>query len=485
MQLSLRSLSTDRITILASMVALLLFGVLTVFTPSWVPLTLTLTLFVVMVLMSRPIYALYLFAMSIPFDRIPLFTIGGSAFSASKIMGGLLIMIWLLQLLSSKRRPRSMRSQLPPTLTAFLVIYTVWSTIATIESTISDGFSLNVWFALVVPFCIPFTLFHFLTDIKKLMRFWQCYAGVMIFSCVVGWFQFFTGAAPFGLSRTISAYIGTTFLGFRPSGTLDDPNYYALATSVTFGIWLIAYQRETHPSRRTWYGFLTIFCAASILSTLSRGGIAGLAVIIVVFIWQAPDRFRNLLVFGAISAVGALVFANSPLFDAILLRFGDSAAALGRGRQVIWLDYIQAIRDNPLFGEGIYQAQDLYRASHNLLLGISAERGIIAGIAMVGILITMAPHLTRRIQMPADQVIIRSTMLAVFVGYVVQSMFLQTENQKELWFLVGTVFVLFDQYRQSSVQLVPNPRNRSFSQKTAYTIPAAISAKQSPRSNLR
>ena len=149
----------------------------------------------------------------------------------------------------------------------------------------------------------------------------------------------------------------------------------------------------------------------SVLMSLSRSGIACLAIGLIAVGWLAQrhigsrSRFALRIACIAIVATGCVGWAG---LERIGVRFAEFKFDRSGGRVGIWTDAITIARTFPLYGTGLntfgvstlfFQTTDLhehYQEAHNDYLQIAAEGGLLVGIPALALLVVVVREVRRR-----------------------------------------------------------------------------------------
>jgi O-antigen ligase len=163
--------------------------------------------------------------------------------------------------------------------------------------------------------------------------------------------------------------------------------------------------------------FGVLLMAFSVALTLSRSGLACLAISLPLLAWLALSRARRLsrrLLATAWVTVLIVVTVSWAGLDAIATRFAsDDGGSLG-GRVAIWIDSIRMLRDFPWAGTGLntfgaisrtYQTQDLhfrYLEAHNDYLQVAVEGGLLVGIPALLFVVALTHGIWRTFRRAKD-----------------------------------------------------------------------------------
>jgi len=284
-------------------------------------------------------------------------------------------------------------------------------------------------------------------------------ATLSIGSCVFGLVSFATYASSNGVSRG--------------DGLQGDPNYFAVYQIIALPATLTLAATTKRPwLRAVLYGVVGII-VLSVVSSLSRGGMIALGMVVVaslVLPWQIFFRRRaHRGIYAALIAL-AIVIAlalGSTSFVARAQSIIHPGSDRGSGRTDLWNAAWNAYTHHPLFGLGAggFRADSLQwltttpgvdlRANwvapgkevHNAYLESLTELGPLGLILFVGIILTTGWFCVRsfkRARRARDDLLSRySLALAVsLVGYACGAVFLSNELSKALWVIVGLALAI-------------------------------------------
>lgn len=284
------------------------------------------------------------------------------------------------------------------------------------------------------------------------------------------------------LFQQITGDFGTTFLGLavpeqkqivegvegiRAGGPVASTNYFAMILVAVVPLAIERAWRARTVAVRVLAGFAAIMITASILLTVSRGGILALGFVVAVLaVWRL--RSVTFIVSLIVAAVAAGAFMSTDQ----LARFGTIATLVPGvsdkptehviedefgGRVSEMLAAILMFRDHPVLGVGLGNYNTHYldysselgldsrredRSAHSLYLEIAAETGAL-GIAAFALLLGLcgvSMEATRRRfeggphQEVADYI---AALEIGMMGYLVASLLLHDAFPRYLWLLLG------------------------------------------------
>lgn len=226
-------------------------------------------------------------------------------------------------------------------------------------------------------------------------------------------------------------------------GVFKDPN--DLSLHFVFAIPL-AYFVVLRTAKRKWIPTAVIAClCAGVLATFSRGGMIGLAaVVLAVLYFDREKRKWNLLIAGA--AMITVITAFPPVVDRISTMFGDKKEASQMQRWGIMKKGVVIFMENPLVGvgirsfaivEGSTHSEGEWKDAHNSMIQVAAETGIfgLAGFVACLFLIMAAPPAGRS---PTARLrLLQAGVKSSAIGYIVCSMFLSQAYSWYFIYLIG------------------------------------------------
>jgi O-antigen ligase len=286
----------------------------------------------------------------------------------------------------------------------------------------------------------------------------------------------------------ISRYLSGVDRRFNDAG---DPNFFAALQVISLPlVMVLAARAKTHLRRFLLYGGVALI-AASVVSTLSRGGLLTLLVATLLItllptreVFRSRAQKRNVFVAAMVGLGLLLSFAWGDVAHRFEVGFNQDHVAGGRGD--LWLAAYHAYEDNPLGGIGYGAFHDqsfqLLRTTpgvgleehlrfvetgeyvHNAYLGSLAELGPLGLAAFLGILFCAARSLriTARLGREAGNDLVTSCANALFVGllaFCVSSVFLSTETSRSLWLLIGLSVALPEILHRATEEARPPPRS--------------------------
>lgn len=273
------------------------------------------------------------------------------------------------------------------------------------------------------------------------------------------------------------------YLGLeRVVGTVYDPNYFALQTSVGVSFALTYFFYEKKSIRKLLLLFLSLILLSAILLTFSLGGLIGLTTILLLALFLN----RRLRVWQKIAIISILIVAGFLIisFTAYRTRIEDELKLIKHGevwqlaseRVLAWVASVNLIIHKPLLGVGIGQSQfqlkyydpwdilesillqEQFKISHNLWLSFTADNGLIALglllILMFGPLRTLYAQLKaqRKLENLSESYFLGLSIFVAYVSYIIQNITLDAWTEKYFWLLIGLCICYNKFYKKNEFQ---------------------------------
>ena len=268
----------------------------------------------------------------------------------------------------------------------------------------------------------------------------------------------------------------------RAQGGVGDPNFFANLQLVAFPVLLVLAADAKRLWQQAAFGFAAIVAITSVLSTLSRGGLIALTLVLLVIpllrwtaLFASPRQKVVILLFLAVGLIG--LFSRPGFRLEVTQRVttlvagtgeAETGASAGSGRTEIWKGAWTSIRERPLLGLGLGAfpsvSNELMARTpgvnidaiaahpqgievHSAYLGTAAELGFPGLIFFLGLLVSLGVAL-RRTAVRARQAgalflsRISNALVLSLVGWAISSLFISTETARTLWIMVGISLAL-------------------------------------------
>jgi O-antigen ligase len=265
----------------------------------------------------------------------------------------------------------------------------------------------------------------------------------------------------------------------RSSGGTGDPNFFATYQVVALPLVLVLTTMVKSGVRRVALYVVMLVIVASVLTSLSRGGVLTLvAVLLMVAAIPARRLYgspgQKILFLVVIIAAGGFALATTakdlvPRIKTVLVN-NQEATSTGRGsgRVDLWLAARTAFVAHPYTGIGygafpsqsnqlllqtpgvnleVNQIGNIGHEAHNAYLGSAAELGIPGVAFFVGVLASLFATLgrtARAARRAGDEMVARlaAALIVSLVAFAISSIFLSTETSRVLWIMLGMSLAL-------------------------------------------
>jgi O-antigen ligase len=265
----------------------------------------------------------------------------------------------------------------------------------------------------------------------------------------------------------------------RASGGTGDPNYFATYQVVALPLVLVLTTMVKSGARRIALYVVMLVIVASVLTSLSRGGVLTLVAVLLMVaaiparrLYGSPGQKLVFLV--VILAAGGFALATTakdlvPRIETVLVNKQETTSTgRGSGRLDLWLAARSAFLSHPYtgIGYGAFPSQsnqlllqtpgvnlevnaigNIGHEAHNAYLGSAAELGIPGAAFFVGILVSLFATLLRTqrtARRAGDEMVGRlaAALLVSLVAFAISSIFLSTETSRVLWIMLGMSLAL-------------------------------------------
>jgi O-antigen ligase len=385
------------------------------------------------------------FAAMVMFAYLEVLTVAGGV-SLAKVAGALIVVAWIAVVSvrgAAERNFFAEHAGLTYLLVAFLgwnLISLAWSPSSPLALESVMRYALNIFL-----FPIAFTAVRNRRD------------AVLILAAIVA------GACVAAVSAIVAPPAPESAVAGRATGTVGDPNELAasllvgLAVAVAFAV-----NRHIAGTLRGLAAVAAALCLIGILSSLSRGGLIGVAAALVIAVlvggrWRGRVFVICLTV--AVLAVGYFAFAAPLPARERVLNIGGGG---GTGRLDLWTVGLRMIETHPLNGVGTGQFANTSvhyllrpgliesgafilstpKVAHNTYLNTVSEIGILGGVLFVAILVTCvgcALLAVRRARIDGDErmeILLRGLVVGMG-GYLVTLMFISENYAKLFWIMLA------------------------------------------------
>jgi O-antigen ligase len=250
----------------------------------------------------------------------------------------------------------------------------------------------------------------------------------------------------------------------RASGIDDNPNNFALASVVAFSIGVYLFVASRQPLVKVFYAAGVVAVVTGIVLSGSRGGLLSLGLVVALMVLRHPKRIQI-----GMAAVLAMAVALPLLPADVTSRwlasgtgFQDSAeesATNSVARRFGYVDLgLEIIAEHPVLGAGYRSFRQIYpqsdyalldnpltqreisRVAHNVYLETFTGTGLIGLFAFMAMLFVGWSSFRTAGKMLEPRTIAWSAALGLeyaLIGFAISSIFISSEQQKSVWFLLG------------------------------------------------
>ncbi len=199
------------------------------------------------------------------------------------------------------------------------------------------------------------------------------------------------------------SYSGRQLLQFGEMGGIDHNEFCAYFLAPIAICMQTFFRKQAKRSLRIGSIVLVVLFLYSILSTGSRGGLlAAVGVLLFMIVKGSKMSVKKVIyiVLSAVVAYALLYFLILPSLPEILadrFTFESIREDGGSGRTEIWRDTVLMLLENPgrlMFGCGIFGAVDVPQCSHNMLLQVTLDSGLLG----LGIYLLLLVRLIRSLK---------------------------------------------------------------------------------------
>ena len=258
--------------------------------------------------------------------------------------------------------------------------------------------------------------------------------------------------------------------GYRISGPIGDPNFYAQAMVVLVPLAIERFLDEREVKYRLLALWALVVCFLTVIFTFSRGGFLALCVALAVWFFIHPPRglYLALAIVLAIAVIAFIpqnyvnrLMTLQQIFPSSTNGFYTQDQSI-QGRASENLTSIAMFLDHPLLGVGYFNYELYYlqyaeqiglapdasaRAAHNLYLQVLAETGLLGLTAFLTLLwaaIKGALDSFRKFKSSNRKELVSMTVAigAGFAGYLAAAVFVHAAYPRYLWLIIGVVFSL-------------------------------------------
>jgi O-antigen ligase len=281
-------------------------------------------------------------------------------------------------------------------------------------------------------------------------------------------YQYLTGTFEnnyWGFAQASYEQYAGSLKGYRISGPIGDPNFYAEVMVILVPLALERVLNERNRALRLIAIWALSVITLTVVFTYSRGGFVALCAAVLAWFILYPPRIKYLPFLFLVGL--ALMMLIPQEYMARITSMGEliSAPSIGfrtqdysfRGRASETLAGLEMIKRNPILGVGLGNYRVNYqeyaksiglaitaseRSAHNLYLEVAAETGLVGFTAFAALLWTMARNIIsswKRLKRAGNDRI--ASMVAALgastFGYFVAAVFIHAAFPRYFWLLFG------------------------------------------------
>lgn len=353
-----------------------------------------------------------------------------------------------------------------------VLIFGMWcmSSLFYAENQKVTGFALSVYVKDTIVAVMAASVLQRLVTLRRIV--WMLLAAGIFLGTFTVWQQV-TGTFSnnyWGFAQGADQNIIGQTSGFRASGSVGDPNFYAQIMVVLVPLALDRFWNERAWWLRGLAAYALVITILTILFTYSRGGFVAMALAAGLMFVRRPPRLP--VIIAVIAAAAVLLPLVPPQYTARITTIIDLIPGLGqtdatteisfRGRLSENTAAILMFQEHPLIGVGLDNYKITYqeysrrlglddrvelRAPHSLYLQIASELGIVGLIIFGGILFLLFRGL---IQSQRDlihygleeQAHLIFAFQAGVVGFLLAAIFLHSAYARFLWLLFAIALTI-------------------------------------------
>jgi len=413
------------------------------------------------------IYLLYIFIALIPFSVLT--AVLPHNMTVFPLLGVLIFFLWVIKF-GIEKKPLNNVPELKWIAVFTAVLIAAWFT----GSHVSNGiFVFATYFQM---FFFFFLITQLLTEQKYFFIFgWVLIGSITIFSVIlsIDYLYFIVNQGGF-------SYVNPEEIHGRKEGLNLDPNFSALYA--TLAISFVLYYIKIY--KKLGIRILLLVCLSilfsAIILTHSMGGLIGLSSIMFLFLLFYKDfsTFKKISILVCMIPISILLYYFAPhsLETRVQHQYHNILSGnfetWGTGRGNLWMVSAKIIKENPLLGVGLggyieIMGREIYnvtggkpKQAHNLYLAIATENGIIGLIVFLILVFSIMTKLLIEIKKlfvyDIKFAYIGCSIFLSLFSFLVQSMFLDTQQDKYLWLLlaIASIFIFL------SSSIIQNNENR-------------------------
>lgn len=388
-------------------------------------------------------------------------------------------------------RKFSLKREFPQYWIFFLLV--VWMTISNMIAIYNPNINSTGWLGIVseeikigisgLYFYLGYHILKEGNSFKLVLKIWTIVCLSVCFIGIIAVIMYYQGSPLEFHTLVNGARSSAAFVG-----TLTDPNLAALYLTISFYTVLMWIKTDIKKFEKCIGILALILIPLCLLLTVSRGGIIGFASSIIVYsILHLRNINKKLLV--VIPLVGILFFAwtdidSTYLNGSLLARFTEkmeqvseqtgefttrknlaiSALNMGKdhfitgvGRGNYPLNSARYLNDMGIDDLSPYKTGESMKIPHNTLAGIFAELGIVGVLLYLGVFILLVIKVWKNRHLKEHKAFMY-ILIPLFLGIFVESLPLNIENFRGLWFLVGLFLAVEEEKAYEIIKFATNSK---------------------------
>lgn len=414
-------------------------------------------------IIKNPLLGVLLVAFTLPFERIPTYSLGGMTLKIDQLFAGITIIVLLLKILFERKKIQPY--PIGWSIAAFLLVC-----FASVLNAVDKTRALSVFIFTIFMVGVSYLVVNIVDSKEKLISVIKTLFLSAFIVCIFGLYQFLGDVAGLPITLTGLKDIYTkAIMGFpRIQAFSMEPLYLANFLFISLGLALgLFIFKNNKVIKNSWLISLIVLILVIIVLGISRGAYVALAAMILFFILFFAKRFltvRNIIIFVASiiiiggAAYGFLKISNPDALDSFIshAKVEDTG---GESVQKRLTDYEKAInywQESPVIGIGPGnfgpRDQDYPGVSqtggwdivNNEYLEILCETGILGSIFFVIVLLILLIRSIiayKKCQDPTLKAVLIG-LFGTYIAVLVQYNFFSTLYIMHIWFLIGLMIVV-------------------------------------------
>jgi len=256
--------------------------------------------------------------------------------------------------------------------------------------------------------------------------------------------------------NSVFYYLSYKSVVVRIAGSSYGPNYFAIALLPFLGVGFYNIFVERNKILKIFSVLIVLAISCALVVTSSRGGLVGLAGMLLVAAFQAKKKFK-----AGLFVLLCVVIMMNVMPESVKERFSktkieenyigddtiDSTTRRFRLAEAGWKMFLA----NPLFGVGVGNyywecreyADNIHAGrAHNMYIEIMAELGIIGAVLFFAIIYSLFKTLKKIVKMNILESNYAQGIYIGLVGFLIAAIFLHAQQDKGFWFVMFMTIAL-------------------------------------------